>query len=175
MKTAIRLSVRHSSRPSMMGIVKRPNASVEIRPTVRLWPRCRLCARSLGRKPSSAATATILSRVSCRSRPLLLSALDTEPTLTFAARATSLIVRLARRCLRRLAAAAGPVARFSHRATSWSFHGAAREPGDIVFLQEQVKEHARNDRYRNSGLQHAPIRAADAGFLSGVCEHQAAA
>ena len=92
MKTAIRWSERHSSSPSMIGMEKRPKLSVEISPTVRLCPRCRLWARSFGRKPSSLATAITLSRVSCRRLPLLLSAFETVPTLTSASRATSRMV-----------------------------------------------------------------------------------
>ena len=92
MNTAMRLSVRHSSSPSMIGMVKRPKESVEISPTVKVCPRCRLWARSFGRKPTSRATAITRSRVSWRRLPLLLSAFDTVPTLTLASRATSRIV-----------------------------------------------------------------------------------
>ena len=81
----------------MIGIEKRPKASVVISPTANDWPRCRLCARSFGRKPSSLATAATLARVSAFSVPLLLSAFETVPMLTFAARATSRIVSGARR------------------------------------------------------------------------------
>ena len=73
-------------------MLKRPKLSFEISPTVKVWPRCRLCARSFGRKPSSLATAITLSRVSWRRLPLLFSAFDTVPTLTLDARATSRIV-----------------------------------------------------------------------------------
>ena len=37
----------------MIGKVNRPKESLVISPTVKVWPRCRLCARSFGRKPSS--------------------------------------------------------------------------------------------------------------------------
>ena len=73
----------------MIGMENRPKLSVVIRPTVKVWPRCRLWARSFGRNPSSLATAMTLARVSCRRLPLLLSAFETVPTLTFGARATS--------------------------------------------------------------------------------------
>ena len=96
MKTEMRLSARHSSSPSMIGMEKRPKASLVISPTVKVWPRCRLCARSFGRKPSSLATAITLARVSGFRLPLLFSAFETVPMLTFAARATSRMVSGAR-------------------------------------------------------------------------------
>ena len=73
----------------MIGIENRPKLSLVIRPTVKVWPRCRLCARSFGRNPNFLATAITLSRVSCFRLPLLLSAFDTVLMLTPAARATS--------------------------------------------------------------------------------------
>ncbi len=81
----------------MIGMVKRPNESEEIIPTVRLLPRWRACARSLGRKPSRSAARWTVARVSSRSWPRPLSALDTVATLTPAARATSWMVAGARR------------------------------------------------------------------------------
>ena len=76
----------------MIGIVKRPNESLEIIPTVRLLPRCKACARSLGRKPSFSAVSRTCARVSSRSRPCPLSALLTVPIDTPAASATSRMV-----------------------------------------------------------------------------------
>jgi len=53
----------------MIGMAKRPKLSLEMSPTVRLWPRCRLWARSLGRKASSLAAGDDASRVAGFSRP----------------------------------------------------------------------------------------------------------
>ena len=46
------------------------------------------------------------------------------------------------------------------------------EPRDIVFLQKQIKKHARNNRYRNSGLKQAPVGTADAGLLTRIRENK---
>ncbi|MNL81091.1 hypothetical protein D3C87_2081070 [compost metagenome] len=76
----------------MIGKAKRPKLSVDKTPTVIERVRCRLCARELGRNPSSCAAAITRSRVSVFSLPLSLSALDAVPIDTPARSATSRIV-----------------------------------------------------------------------------------
>ena len=62
---------------------------------------------------------------------------------------------------------------FSHAVRiQCSFHRAAGEPRDVVFLQEHIKEHAGNDRNGDSGLQQAPIRTSDAGLLTRIRENK---
>ena len=63
---------------------------------MKVWPRCRLCARSFGRKPSSLGDRDHLGAgLLLAAVPLLFSAFDTVPMLTFAARATSRMVSAA--------------------------------------------------------------------------------
>ena len=143
MKTEMRLSERCSSSPSMIGMEKRPKLSLVISPTVKVWPRCRLCARSFGRKPSSLATAMTLARVSGLRLPLLFSAFETVPMLTLAARATSRMVSGARAGALGAPPAVGRSAAASSRSVASSLHHAAQEAGDVVFLQEQVEERCR--------------------------------
>ena len=60
----------------------------------------------------------------------------------------------------------------SFRHASPSFHRTAQEAGDVVFLEEHVEEHARDDRDGDPGLQHPPVRPADAGLLARSGEHK---
>jgi len=81
-----------SSAPSMTGMLNRPKLSVVIRPTVNERPASRAWASVLGAKPSRCAASATRSRVSARSLPCPLSALEAVPMDTPASAATSRMV-----------------------------------------------------------------------------------
>ena len=120
-----------------------------------------------------AGDRSTFSRVSCRSLPPAFSALDAVPIDTSAIRATSRMVGALRDWRVGARRQASDVRRIDlvHR----SFHRAAEEAGDVVFLQQQVERHARDDRDRDARLQHAPVGAADARLRARRGQRPAAA
>ena len=88
---------RASSAPSMTGMLNRPKLSVVISPTVNERPASRAWASVFGANPSRCATSATRSRVSARSLPWPLRALEAVPMDTPASAATSrMVTRLMR-------------------------------------------------------------------------------